>query len=78
MIMGEPTKIVGSTTLDGNTQMYTQVIDQKVTPETLLFARVRSLERVVAEMRDELQDLRETVDDGEVWIGGTESEVDDL
>ena len=72
--MGEPTKIVGSTTLNGNTQFYVQVVDQEVTPYTLLFARVRSLELIVAELRDELQALREQVDDGEVWIGGTESE----
>ena len=75
--MLEPTKIVGSTTLDGNTQMYTQVIDKKVDSYTLLCARVRSLELIVADLRDEIQDLRETVEDGEVWIGGTESEVDD-
>ena len=43
-----------------------------------LVTRVRALETEVAQLSDELQDLRETVDDGEVWIGGTESEMDDL
>lgn len=36
----------------------------------LLSARIQELERKLAELRDEVQDLRELVEDE--WIGGTD------
>ena len=69
IIMGEPTKIIGLTTTNDGDKPYTQAPSDYA----LLEARIRALENLVDLLRDELYAMRDGTE-GEVWIGGTESE----